>query len=89
MRVVTGSPTTVPPALTVRCEAPMFPPRQLLEGRCLSYARHECRQSCAPSLPPSAVVLATAEIADALAVAITRWVANPAADPDNAPPVED
>ena len=39
--------------------------------------------------PPSSVVLATAEIADALAVAITRWVANPAADPDNAPPVED
>ena len=38
--------------------------------------------------PPSAVVLATAEIADALAMAITRWVANPAADPDQAPPVE-
>jgi len=39
--------------------------------------------------PPSAVVLATAEIADALATAITRWVANPTADPDQAPPVED
>ena len=39
--------------------------------------------------PPSAVVLATAEIAAALAMAITRWLANPAADPDQAPPVED
>ncbi len=39
--------------------------------------------------PPSAIVLATAEIADGLATAITRWVANPAADPDQAPLVED
>jgi hypothetical protein len=38
--------------------------------------------------PPSAVVLATAEIADALSTAITRWVANPAADPDQAATVE-
>jgi len=39
--------------------------------------------------PPSAVVLATAEIADALATAITRWVANPAADPDEDPSIKD
>jgi hypothetical protein len=38
--------------------------------------------------PPSVVVLATAEIADALATAITRWVADPAAEPDRPPIVE-
>jgi len=31
--------------------------------------------------PPSVVVLSTAEIAEALAGAIARWVADPAADP--------
>jgi len=31
--------------------------------------------------PPAAIVLATAEVAGALAGAITRWMANPAADP--------
>tara|TARA_Y100000815_G_scaffold148635_1_gene134395 strand:- start:652 stop:798 length:147 start_codon:yes stop_codon:yes gene_type:complete len=38
--------------------------------------------------PPSVVVLATAEIADALATAITRWVADPTAEPDRPPIVE-
>jgi len=36
--------------------------------------------------PPATIVLATAEVATALASAITGWMANPAADPVNNPP---